>query len=193
MPSCDNRVYYGLMIVGIAGTLGAGKGTIAEYLAKKHNFIYLSVRNFFAEEVLKRELAVSRENISTVARALRTEHDAAYAVAELLKRAGRGGQGVVIESIRTVAEAQYLKAQGAKLWYVDANIEARYKRFIGRAMPIDAVPFEKFVDNDRQDQDASDPAEQDLPSVAQLADATIMSDGTKEETFAQVEKALADI
>jgi dephospho-CoA kinase len=178
------------MIIGITGTLGAGKGTVAGYLVKKHNFLYLSIRNFFAEEVLKRGQAVTRENITAVASALRAEHEQAYAVKELLKRAGRGGHGVVIESIRTTAEAEYLKSQGAKLWCVDAPLETRYKRFIGRAMPKDAVSFEEFTKKDKDDKDASDPTVQNLPRVCQMADATINSGGTKDETFAEVEKAL---
>lgn len=180
-----------MVIIGITGNLGAGKGTVAQYLATKHNFTYLSVRSFFAEEVLKRGQAASRENITAVARALRTEHEPAYAIKELLKRVGRGGRGVVIESIRTVAEAEFLKSQGATLWCINASLETRYKRFIGRALPVDAVPLEQFTENDKKDMDASEPAMQDLPAVCQMADATISSEGTKEELFKEIEKALA--
>ena len=82
------------MIIGITGPLGAGKGTIAEYLNKKHNVIYLSVRSFFAEEVLKRGQIATRDNITTVARDLRTEKGPPYALEQLLARAGTGGSGI---------------------------------------------------------------------------------------------------
>ncbi|OGC85230.1 hypothetical protein A3F55_01425 [Candidatus Adlerbacteria bacterium RIFCSPHIGHO2_12_FULL_53_18] len=181
------------MIIGITGPLGAGKGTIAEYLNKKHNVIYLSVRSFFAEEVLKRGQIATRDNITTVARDLRTEKGPTYALEQLLARAGTGGRGTVIESIRTVAEAEFLKSKGASLWCVQADVEARYKRFIGKAMPQDAMTHEQFIEKDKQDMDASDPANQDLAAVCQMASTGLDNSGSKEELFAQVEEALKKI
>ena len=68
------------MIIGITGTLGAGKGTVAEYLVKKHNFSYLSVRNFFAEEVLRRGFMINRDTITEVANDLRAPHRTHYSI-----------------------------------------------------------------------------------------------------------------
>jgi dephospho-CoA kinase len=178
------------MIVAITGTLGAGKGTVAEHLVKKHDFTYLSVRSFFAEEVLKRGQAVTRENLIGVARAVRQEHGATYAIEQLLGRVAHGGRGIVIESIRTVAEAEYLKAHGATLWCIDTDLKTRYQRFIGRALPVDAVPFEQFAENDKKDLDGSDPAMQNLTAVCGMADVTIDSSGTKEDLYKKVEEAL---
>ena len=106
---------------------------------------------------------------------------------------GTGGRGTVIESIRTVAEAEFLKSKGASLWCVQADVEARYKRFIGKAMPQDAMTHEQFIEKDKQDMDASDPANQDLAAVCQMASTGLDNSGSKEELFAQVEEALKKI
>lgn len=185
------RVYYEeVMIIAITGPLGAGKGTVAEYLRSEHHYLYISVRSLFAEEVLKRGQAATRENVAAVARALRAEQGPTYAVEQLLARTGRGGHGIVIESIRTVAEAEYLKSKGAALWYVTADLEVRYKRFTGKALPQDAMTPEQFAESDKADMDTSDPANQDLPAVWQMAQAAIDNNGTKEELKAQIEEAL---
>ncbi len=42
-----------MLIIGITGTLGAGKGTIVEYLEKEMGFDHLSVRDFITKEIEK--------------------------------------------------------------------------------------------------------------------------------------------
>ena len=43
-----------MIIIGITGTLGAGKGTIVDYLCKKRGFLHYSVREFLVEEIKNR-------------------------------------------------------------------------------------------------------------------------------------------
>ena len=45
-----------MIIIGITGTLGAGKGTIVDYLVKERGFVHYSVRAFITEEIEKREI-----------------------------------------------------------------------------------------------------------------------------------------
>ena len=40
-----------MLIIGITGTNGAGKGTVVEILEQKHNFRHLSVREFLEESI----------------------------------------------------------------------------------------------------------------------------------------------
>ena len=190
-PTPKLQVYYEeVMIIGITGPLGAGKGTVAEYLTKKHNLLYLSVRSFFAEEVLKRGQMTSRDNIMTVARDLRAEQGQTYALEQLMARAGRGGRGIVIESIRTVPEAEFIKSKDGSLWCVQADLETRYKRFIGKALPQDVLSFEQFSANDKLDMEVNDPTNQNLAAVCQMAQTGIDNNGSKEELYSQVEEAL---
>ena len=183
-------MYTRFMLIAITGPLGAGKGTVAQYLNKKHNYSYLSVRSFFAEEVLRRGQIATRDTITAVARDLRAENGPTYAIEQLLARAGKGGRGIVIESVRTPAEAEFLKSKGAVLWCIQADIETRYKRFIGKAMPQDAMTHEQFVARDAQEMDASDPVNQDLGAVCAAAQTGIDNNGSLEGLYEQVEEAL---
>ena len=45
-----------MRIVGITGTLGAGKGALVEYLQTRHDFKWFSVRAFLLREIEKRGL-----------------------------------------------------------------------------------------------------------------------------------------
>jgi dephospho-CoA kinase len=170
------------MIIGITGTLGAGKGTVAEYLTTHHKFTYFSVRNFYAGEVVRSGHLANRDTITAIAKALRTEHGPIFAMEQLMLQA-RPGQNVVIESIRTKAEAQYLKSLGAHLWAIDADIHMRYERSAKRDVGTKTLSFDEFA--------AQDAGDTGLREAMALADASINCDCSKEELYAEVEKVLA--
>src|SRR6266404_7917401 len=115
------------MIIGITGTLGAGKTTAANYLKSK-GFQHFSVREFIAGEVHKQGLAVNRETLTLVANQIRTQHGPEYIVPKLIEAAQKQEEPAVIESIRAVGEAEGLKKHGGYLMAVNANAKLRYER-----------------------------------------------------------------
>lgn len=181
------------MIIGITGTLGAGKGTIGEYLVNQKGFKHYSARAIFNEELARRGIPSNRDTITAVANDLRAQHGPGYVAEQLLARAKEAGSDAVIESIRTVSEAEYLKSHGAFVWAVDADIKTRYERISGRGSETDAVSFDKFVADEDREMTNTDPTKQNIKGVMTLADHTFRNDGTPEELFAQVEEALAKI
>ena len=178
------------MLIGITGTLGAGKGTIAQYLAKKHEFMYVSVRAFFAAEVVQEGKAVTRASVAEAAERIRHAHGATYPLEQLLNNTPRL-KNVVIESIRTINEAQYLKTRGDALWAVDADVRTRFERIKAQSAEFAALSFEEFNSADQKELHSENP---DLPSVLQLKDTmaseVFINNGTKDELFAQVDRAL---
>jgi dephospho-CoA kinase len=178
------------MIIGITGTLGAGKGTVVDYLKTK-GFTHYSAREVWVEEVKKRGLAVNRDTITATANDLRAQHGPAYFAEVSVAKAQALGGNAVIESIRSVGEAEYLKSHGAKLWAVDADVTKRYERVVVRASETDKISFEKFVEDEKREWDNQDPTKQNLKAVIAMADVVLTNDGTQEELFVQVEKALA--
>jgi len=161
--------------------LGAGKGTLAEHLSKKHKFTYYSVRNFFAQEVLKQGKMVNRASIAEAAASIRAEHGAAYAVEQLLAQPSPS-KDIAIESIRTKEEAIFLKSKGAVLWAVAADQQTRYQRTLQRDASVEQITFETFAEKEKN--------EASLVEAMALADTTFDNNGTKEEFFEKVEKAL---
>ncbi|HEX3095769.1 MAG TPA: AAA family ATPase, partial [Patescibacteria group bacterium] len=45
-----------MIIIGITGTAGSGKGTVVEYLVSKYGFKHYSARGFITEELVRRNL-----------------------------------------------------------------------------------------------------------------------------------------
>ena len=176
------------MILGITGTLGSGKGVMAQYLVQHHNFAYYSVRNFIAGEVLKRGLMVNRETITATALDLQKTNGSDYLLKQLFERALHEKHDVIIESVRTKGEVDFLRAHGGQLWAVDATIGQRYAR--AQHMPdVPPMTLEEFTAKDRQDISSVDRVV-DLNALRAMADVMIINNGTKEELYQQIEKAL---
>jgi dephospho-CoA kinase len=179
------------MIIGITGTNGAGKGTVVDFLVKQKGFTHYSVRNFLNEEIAKRGLQPNRGTMLAIGNELRALHGSGYIAEQLLARGIEGGGDAVIESIRSVGEAQYLKDKGALLWAVDAAMPVRYERILRRMSETDRITFEKFVSDEEAEIDNADTTKPNLRAVIAMADEILANNGTPEELFAQVEAALA--
>jgi len=125
-----------MLIIGITGTNASGKGTVVEILKKDFGFEHLSVREYIAKEIKRKNQKVTRETLIETANEIRKDHSPGYIVEQLYKEAEKLHKPVVIESIRTVGEVKALrKKQNFLLIAVDANRETRYKRSLKRNSP----------------------------------------------------------
>jgi dephospho-CoA kinase len=178
------------MIIGITGTLGAGKGTVVEYLVTQKGFIHYSVRGFLRDEIIKRGLEVNRDTMVVVANDLRATHGASYITDCLYEQAAAHSGNAVIESIRAVGEIISLRKKGSfVLWAVDALPEVRYKRIAERASETDHISYETFLANEKREMTNSDPFKQNIAACMALADITLRNDGAVEEFYRDVENA----
>lgn len=178
------------MIIGIAGTLGAGKGTVVEYLVERRGFKHFSVREYLWKQVDAQGLPRVRESLGIVANALRAEKSPSYIVEQLYAEASEEGVDAIIESLHTIGEAEYLRTKGAYIFGVDADMRIRYERISKRGTETDLVSYEKFVeDNDREIAD-TDPARHNIRRVIEIADEVFTNNGTLEELHAQLDRVL---
>lgn len=180
------------MIIGITGTNGAGKGTVVDYLVEK-GFTHYSAREFITEEIQERGLPVNRDNTRLVANSLRQEHGPAYIIESLYRRAQATGGDAIIESLRVVKEAEFLKQNGGLIFAVDADRHVRYERVVGRGTELDKVSFGEFVEQEDREMNAPDAWDMNIFGVMKVADYTLTNDGTLEELHSQVDEALANL
>ena len=176
------------MIIGVTGTNGAGKGTLPEYLTERHNFTHYSARAFIVEEVGRRGLIVDRTSMNQTANDLRKNHGAEYVIKQLFERAKSTGGDAIIESVRALGEARYLKEQGAFVVAIDADRKIRYERITKRASETDKVSFEEFCA--QEDREMAQEADYDMNvgGVMAMADYTLTNDGTLEELHDSIEE-----
>ena len=178
------------MIVGITGTLGAGKGTIVEYLKTK-GFTHYSVRSFIVEEIKKRGLPINRDTMVLIGNKLREANSPSYIIEKIYEKAKLENSNTVIESLRTIGEVEALrKKKDFYLFSVDADIERRYDRILKRKIESDFVSFEEFVSNEKREMENKDLFKQNLKRCIEMADFKFENNGTIEDLYKGVEKIL---
>ncbi len=183
-----------MLIIGITGTLGAGKGTIVEYLAEEKGFTHFSVRAYLLEEIRRLGMPENRDSMFNLANELRAEHGPSFVTDQLYLLAVKSQRNCIIESIRTPGEVTSLRTkQNFHLIAVDALPEIRYRRIFERKSETDSITFDTFLENEKREMTSSDPNKQNLAECIRQADYVLVNNGDKADLFKQVEEALSTI
>ncbi len=182
-----------MIVIGITGTIGAGKGTVVSYLTERYAFAHYSVRTFLEKEISRRGLPLTRDSMLAVSNELREKHHPGYIIECLYNEARRVGVPAVIESIRTTGEIDVLaRAQDTvfHLLAVDASQKLRYERIVRRKLSTDNISFDTFISDEAREMKSTDPNRQNLSGCIMRAEIVLHNDGTKEELYGQVDDAL---
>lgn len=180
-----------MIIIGITGTIGAGKGTVVDYLVKNKGFRHFSARGLIVEEIDKRGLGNNRDNMVMVANDLRSKYGSSYVADELFRRAVVSGDDCIIESLRTVGEIDLLKSkENFTLLAIDAKPEIRYERIVKRLTTTDNVSFEKFLEDERKETGSDDSNKQNLKKCIDMANFVIDNNGNINQLNLRIEEIL---
>lgn len=187
-----------MLIIGVAGTNGSGKDTIAKVLSEKYGFYEASATDMLGAELDKRGLPHERENKRTVSAEWRREHGLGVIVDKAVEQAKAAGfDKLVVGSLRNPGEADRVhELDGVMIW-VDADPQIRYERIQknDRGRVEDSKTFEQFLAEEEAEMSHSgDSATLNLSGVRAKSDRFINNNGNSIEEFSkQIEKDLADL
>lgn len=183
-----------MIVIGITGTIGAGKGTIVDYLQEKQGFNHFSVRGFLTREIEKRSMLLNRDSMVEVANELRAKYAPWYIVGELYKEAKESGGNCIIESLRTPGEVEHLRGmENFFLFAVDADPDIRYQRIQKRMNETDNISYEVFLENEKREMMSDDPNKQNISRCVEMSDFRFINNGNMEELYQQLEEVLKKI
>jgi len=139
-------------------------------------------------------MPVNRDSMVIVANDLRAIHSPSYIAEQLYEQAKISGKNTIIESIRTVGEADALKSKGNfYLFAIDADPKIRYERAVIRGSETDKISYEKFISDEQREMQNEDPTKGNIAKVMQLADHVFTNNGTLEELHQQIEEVVANL
>jgi dephospho-CoA kinase len=177
-----------MKIIGITGTIGAGKGTIVDYLVEKYGFKHYSVRHYLICEAQKQNLPLNRDTYVQLANNLRDKYSPSFIIDELYQEAAQNGVNAIIESIRTPGEIAALRTkENFTLWAVDADPKLRYERIVVRQSETDKISFDTFLANEQREMTSKDPTKQNLAECIRQADVRLENNENIGKLYEQIE------
>ena len=179
------------MIIGIAGTIGAGKGTVVKYLMSK-GFAHYSSSHILKEVLTERGLPLTRTYMSPLADELLAKYPGGVLFLSHEHAQRDGVKDYILEAIHRESEAAYVRSIGGIILGVDADIRTRYERSVKRQEgEKDNVTYGQFLADARREDEGQGGGGPNIRAVLKDADAVLTNNGTQEELFAQVEAVLA--
>lgn len=142
-------------LIGLAGTAGAGKDTVAEIICRLYGAENLSTGDFVRAVTrhiyrLPADFNPVRDQLYEVATYLRTEINPATTVKMCILQAKElHVMCALITGLRSMGEADAIRAQGGIIIGVDADPRVRYERISSRQRDSEAhKTFEQFLKQD---------------------------------------------
>lgn len=177
-------------IIAITGTQGSGKDTMAEFLEQKYGYKHYSLSDIVRDETGKRGLEQNRDNWREVADALREKYgNEAIAILMIEKIKNEDNNVVIITSFRHPNEVDLIKGSypDFTLISLDAPIETRYERVMGRGNLADRIDFEHYKKQEELE-NVKIKTGMRIREVMAIKDYEIINDGGKEEFIEKIEK-----
>jgi len=165
------------MIIGLTGSLGAGKDTIIEYLAS-HGFQYFNLSNELREMATKRGIELTRTNLQDLGNEIRLQEGNGALILRVMAKT-EPLYDYVIAGIRNPGEIQELKKnKNFFLISIDAPAQLRFTRLTKRNRESDPRTWEEFLKIDSRDKgDGEAENGQQVAASIELADFHMYNDG----------------
>lgn len=181
------------MIIGVTGTNSSGKDSVGELIRQKlPGWQHFSLSDEIRGIVDERGLSQDRETWQRLGNELRQQFGSDYLAKRILNKATGN---FIVTSIRNPKEIEPFRERGDfRLIVVDAPVELRYQRAIGRGRSDDerTITLEEFVGMEAKEL-WGDEFGQQLGKVLEVADIKITNNGTFEELNTKVDTALKSL
>lgn len=184
-------------LVGLSGTLGSGKDTVASHLVDKYRFMHVSLGDVLRVEARRQGRDTERPTLIEIGMRLREEYGSLGAlcikgIEQWDEQRAKFAGGLVISGVRVLGEAQEIKDQNGTLVFIDAPAEERYRRLVARNRDYETSrTFEEFVAHEKIELDGLGGTNSPhLRAVERISDEVIQNIGSESELLARVDGLL---
>ena len=174
------------ILLGLVGVNGSGKSSVCDYLKQK-NYSVISLSDIVREEAKGLGLAFDRDSLTATGNKLKEKFGDDILARRAFDR--RTQPNTVFDSIRNVAEVDYLRERGVKLVGIDAPMELRYERIQARQKTTDNVDFETFKKQCEREY-TGESSGQNIKEALEHCNIVINNDGTMQALYAKIDALL---
>jgi dephospho-CoA kinase len=185
------------MLIGVVGLNGAGKDTVAQYLAENYGFAHKDLGQEIRDELkhLGRNFLDRNEMI-----ALANERRQRFGANYWCKRAieSVNSKDLVITSVRNPSEVEEIKSRGGIIAEVFADQKTRFERTVARVKNDpsahgDVQSFDDFKAKEAKELESADPAKQQLLKCISMAEYRLNNNNSTKELYGGIEEMLAKL
>ena len=127
------------MIIGLTGSLAAGKGVVSNFLREK-GFVYLSLSDELRVIAKEKKIEVTRESLQNLGNQLRENFGSGILAQRIYdKIANQEYKKAIVDGIRNPAEVELIQKHGGILVEVHSAQKTRFERVAKRAEKVGRI------------------------------------------------------
>lgn len=189
-----------MIIIGISGTAGSGKDTVADIIAQEFSAHIFNTSDYVRAVTryifdLPHESSPIRDQLYEVATELRKLNQASTVNMGIVQARERGFSVQLITGLRTVGEANAVRVNGGIIIGVDAEPSVRHGRIQKRARDAESErTLEQFIIQDEYENNGvGDGDMRGIRHIIAEADIVIENNSSLEELRTQIIKELTPL
>lgn len=178
------------VIIGLAGEMGAGKGTVAHYLVDQYGCSAFRMSDMLRDVLKRLHLDISRENMANMSKVIRENFGQDILSRVIANDALESGRSVVVDGIRRESDIVHLqKMPNFFLVYIEVSLQLRYERLVARAENIgdSTKTFEQFT------KEQSSEADGQVSQLKNKAQYILENNGDIQQLYKEVNKIMEEI
>lgn len=176
-----------MKIIGVSGTNGSGKDTVAQMLEDEYGFYSVSATKMLGDELTRRGLPHEREHKRAVSAEWRRKSGLGVIVDRAVEEARQAGYNkLVVGSLRNSGEVDRVHELGGTMIWIDADPKIRYERIQkgARGRVEDRKTYEQFLAEEQAEmQHSGDAATLNMAAVKAGADIIIENNDGNVQDF----------
>jgi dephospho-CoA kinase len=143
------------LIIGLAGTIGAGKDTAWDFLKEKYKFKEIIMGDLVREEAKEFGIEENRENLQSLAKEKTDKFGEDYWIHKAVKKLEKmDAERAIINGVRRPLDVLIPRQEFGdkfKAIFVDADVKIRFERLKARKRPGDPKNLDEFVTQEKNE------------------------------------------
>jgi dephospho-CoA kinase len=176
------------IVLGLAGEIASGKGTVAKYICEKHDGSSHRFSTMLRDVAKRMYLEENRENIQKISTIFRHNFSDDLMSKVIFHDVKNDEHNyITVDGVRRTPDIDYLKKlSGFKLIYIEADMEKRYERLTKRGENTDDgnKSFEEFKEDHKRE------TELRIRDLKNIADFVVDNNGSFDELYKQIDKII---